>query len=133
MNLLDKVRVINETDMNIFKNQLVQALLYIKELGKSRKASEYLYTMMRYVYSPQHDMSEADMKDVVKRLENTYPEGSEVVMTLAEIYKEKGKEEGREDTKLEIASNLLSLGLTVEQIVKATGLSEAEVEEIRDR
>lgn len=133
MNLLDKVRVINETDMNIFKNQLVQALLYIKELGKSRKASEYLYTMMRYVYSPQHDMSEADMKDVVKRLENTYPEGSEVVMTLAEIYKEKGKEEGREDTKLEIASNLLSLGLTVEQIVKATGLSEAEVEELRDR
>lgn len=133
MNLLDKVRVINETDMKIFKNQLVQALLYIKELGKSRKASEYLYTMMRYVYSPQHDMSEADMKDVVKRLENTYPEGSEVVMTLAEIYKEKGKEEGREDTKLEIASNLLSLGLTVEQIVKATGLSEAEVEEIRDR
>jgi len=133
VNLLDKVRVINETDMNIFKNQLVQALLYIKELGKSRKASEYLYTMMRYVYSPQHDMSEADMKDVVKRLENTYPEGSEVVMTLAEIYKEKGKEEGREDTKLEIASNLLSLGLPVEQIVKATGLSEAEVEEIRDR
>lgn len=133
MNLLDKVRVINETDMNIFKNQLVQALLYIKELGKSRKASEYLYTMMRYVYSPQHDMGEADMKDVVKRLENTYPEGSEVVMTLAEIYKEKGKEEGREDTKLEIASNLLSLGLTVEQIVKATGLSEAEVEELRDR
>lgn len=133
MNLLDKVRVINETDMKIFKNQLVQALLYIKELGKSRKASEYLYTMMRYVYSPQHDMSEADMKDVVKRLENTYPEGSEVVMTLAEIYKEKGKEEGREDTKLEIASNLLSLGLTVEQIVKATGLSEAEVEELRDR
>lgn len=133
MNLLDKVRVINETDMKIFKNQLVQALLYIKELGKSRKASEYLYTMMRYVYSPQHDMSEADMKDVVKRLENTYPEGSEVVMTLAEIYKEKGKEEGREDTKLEIASNLLSLGLPMEQIVKATGLSEAEVEELRDR
>src|SRR5690625_1967118 len=119
--------------MNIFKNQLVQALLYIKELGKSRKASEYLYTMMRYVYSPQHDMGEADMKDVVKRLENTYPEGSEVVMTLAEIYKEKGKEEGREDTKLEIDYKILSLGLTVEQIVKATGLSEAEVEELRDR
>ena len=35
----------------------------------------------------------------------------------------KGKEEGEHDAKIETAQNLLSMGLSVNQISKATGLS----------
>ena len=36
---------------------------------------------------------------------------------------EKGKEEGEHNAKIETAKNLLSMGLSVDQISKATGLS----------
>jgi predicted transposase/invertase (TIGR01784 family) len=42
-----------------------------------------------------------------------------------EIYEkgmEKGMEKGREEEKIEIARNLLKLGLTLESITQATGL-----------
>lgn len=41
-----------------------------------------------------------------------------------------GREEGREEGKLEVAQNLLDLGLTVEQIAQATALSVGEIEEL---
>jgi len=44
---------------------------------------------------------------------------------------QKGLEKGRTDTQAEIARNLFALGLTVEQIERATSLSAAEIEELR--
>jgi predicted transposase/invertase (TIGR01784 family) len=43
---------------------------------------------------------------------------------------EEGRVQGREEEKMEIASNLHSLGFSTEQIVQATGLSVKEVEEL---
>ncbi|HZW68747.1 MAG TPA: Rpn family recombination-promoting nuclease/putative transposase [Pseudogracilibacillus sp.] len=125
------VQAIYETDMERFIERLVQILLYMKELGESTRAIDYIRTMMRYVYSTQRNMKEADMEKVVNQLEKTYPEGSKIVMTLAERYIEKGKIEGKEEAQLEIASELLALGIPVKQIVKATGLSKAEVEKLK--
>jgi predicted transposase/invertase (TIGR01784 family) len=44
-----------------------------------------------------------------------------------EIGVKKGREEGREEAQLAIARNLLSLGLSIENIVHATGLSPDEI------
>jgi hypothetical protein len=38
-----------------------------------------------------------DFNGLVKKIETTYPEGSEKVMTLAELFREEGKEAGREE------------------------------------
>ena len=54
--------------------------------------------------------------------------------------KEEGKEEGRAEGRaegmsqrsLEIARNLLSLGLPVDQIIQATGLTEEEIELLKE-
>jgi len=45
----------------------------------------------------------------------------------------KGKIEGRKESKLEIAQKFLKMGLTVEQVVQGTELSEEEVMEIKTR
>ena len=58
-----------------------------------------------------------------------------VERTLLDDRYQKGKEEGREEGRaegmsqrsLEIARNLLSLGLPVDQIIQATGLTEEEI------
>ena len=39
---------------------------------------------------------------------------------------------GREEGKIEIAKNLIKLGLNVDDIVKATGLSKKEIEKLRN-
>ena len=38
-----------------------------------------------------------------------------------------GREEGKKENSLEIAKKMLEMGLSVEQITEATGLSEEEV------
>ena len=43
----------------------------------------------------------------------------------------KGKAEGEKEAKEKIAANLLSLGVPVETIVQASGLSEEEIENLR--
>lgn len=43
---------------------------------------------------------------------------------------EKGMEKGVEKGKLEVAENLLRLGMGIDVIIKATGLSEEEVRKI---
>ena len=42
----------------------------------------------------------------------------------------KGKAEGEKEAKVKIASNLLSLGVSIETIIQASGLSEEEIKNI---
>ncbi|WP_252232687.1 MULTISPECIES: hypothetical protein [Clostridium] len=53
-------------------------------------------------------------------------------MTVDQIrqkyYEQKGKEEG----KIEIAKNLIKLGLSTKEIMVATGLEEEQINEIRN-
>nr|WP_294715898.1 hypothetical protein [Prevotella sp.] len=63
-----------------------------------------------------------------------------VERTLLDDRYQKGKEEGRAEGRaegmsqrsLEIARNLLSLGLPVDQIIQATGLTEEEIELLKE-
>ena len=55
-------------------------------------------------------------QDVINQLYYAKEEG------LAE-----GKEEGKTEERLEIAKKMLEMGLSVEQITEATGLSEEDV------
>ena len=43
---------------------------------------------------------------------------------------QKGIEKGIEKGKIEVARNLLSLGLDIDKIVKATGLSEEDIKKL---
>ncbi len=59
-------------------------------------------------------------------------------MTLAEIFRKEGKEEGilkgmevgAKQGKIEVAKRLIKMGLSMEQIVDATGLPKKEIEKI---
>lgn len=48
-----------------------------------------------------------------------------------DTYKKEGRMEGRKEEKIEVAQNLLSLGSDITFIVKATGLTIQEIEEIK--
>ena len=87
-------------------------------------------------------MTKDDLYELVKKIENTYPEGSEKVMTLAQAFREEGKEEGimkgmergievgAKRGKLEVVRNAIREGVELELITKLTGLSKKEIESI---
>ncbi|NFO15754.1 hypothetical protein FDB34_16570 [Clostridium botulinum] len=57
-------------------------------------------------------------------------------MTVDQIrqkyYEQKGKEEGLKEGKIEIAKNLIKLGLSTKEIMVATGLEEETINELRN-
>jgi len=75
---------------------LFRAVSYLLELDDKQTGIEYFETLMRYIFSARADLTRADFNEVVRKIETTYPEGSEAVMTLAEIFREEGREAGME-------------------------------------
>ena len=55
-----------------------------------------------------------------------------VERTLLDDRYQKGIEKGMNQRSLEIARNLLSLGLPIDQITQATGLTEEEIELLKE-
>ena len=66
-------------------------------------------------------------------LDDRYQKGKEEGMEKGRAEgKEEGRAEGMSQRSLEIARNLLSLGLPIDQITQATGLTEEEIELLKE-
>ncbi|GHV55787.1 hypothetical protein FACS1894216_18890 [Synergistales bacterium] len=66
----------------------------------------------------------------IQYLEEKHERDALSVITSAE---RRGEAKGKAEGKAEIAKNLLGLGVDYETIAKATGLSVAEIESLRDK
>ncbi|WP_368986498.1 DUF4351 domain-containing protein [Caldifermentibacillus hisashii] len=53
--------------------------------------------MIRYVFSAARYLTKDDMNKIRREIETTFPEGSEVTMTLADILREEGMKKGWEE------------------------------------
>ena len=78
------------------QDSIYRAVAYLQELEDKQTATEYFETLMRYIFSADKSLTRSDVNEIIKKIETTYPEGSEVVMTLAEKLKEEGLKEGLE-------------------------------------
>ena len=78
-------------------------------------------------------MSKTDKKitedKLMKKIDQLEGKG-EKIMTILEERELRGIEKGIEKGKIEVARNLLSLGLDIDKIVKATGLSEEDIKKL---
>jgi hypothetical protein len=108
------LRDIQGKDIKGIWEVLFRAAEYLRELEDKQTGIEYFETLMRYMFNARADLTRADFNSVVKKIETTYPEGSEVVMTLAEIFREEGMEKGIEvgakQGKIEVAKGLIKWG-----------------------
>ena len=82
------------------------------------------------------DLEVSGFTDAELRAYDKFWDSVSVERTLLDDRYQKGKEEGRAEgmsqRSLEIARNLLSLGLPVDQITQATGLTEEEIELLKE-
>ena len=72
----------------------------------------------------EYEASKKAYRDIKNSVDTAKREG------IAEGMK-KGMEQGMKQRSLEIARNLLSLGLPVDQITQATGLTEEEIQQLK--
>ncbi|MBU5269446.1 MAG: DUF4351 domain-containing protein [Clostridium cochlearium] len=66
----------------------------MQELEDKQKGIEYFETFIRYIFNARANLTKKDVREIINKISKTYSEGSELVMTLAEIFRQEGKEEG---------------------------------------
>lgn len=143
LTVLRDIFIKDEAEMD---KTFMKAAEYIKELDDQQSGIEYFETMMRYIFSVKVDLTKETANRILGQLETTYPEGGELLMTLAQVFREEGKEEGLmrgmerglergievgvKQEKLEIARNALKEGMEIDLVVKFTKLSKKKIEAI---
>jgi len=94
--LLTLLRDIFTKDIDELIHSILKCIHYLQELEDKQTGIEFLETMIRYVFSAANNLTKRDMEVIIKEIETTFPEGSEVTMTLADILREEGMQEGIE-------------------------------------
>ena len=97
-------------------NQLFQKLKSIVEIERM-SANERL----------EYELSLAVERDLLSAIDASFEDGE---IKGEEKGIKKGIKQGREEERREIAQNLKSLGLSLEDISKATGLTTEEIEQL---
>ncbi|WP_268239075.1 Rpn family recombination-promoting nuclease/putative transposase [Oceanobacillus neutriphilus] len=94
-------RDIRKNDVQVVLNTIYRAVDYLRQLQDQRTATEYLETLFYYIFRVHRHLTKNQYYDIIKHIGNTYQEGSELAMTLAEIFRNEGKEAGRAEGKEE--------------------------------
>lgn len=105
--------------MKDLNEELIDFLKYVEHLD-SKTAEESKGSLVKNIH-----------KKVIEVKNNANVEVE--FMTLLERDREKieeGRQEGRQEEKLEIAKNMIKLGIDIDTIIKATGLSKEIIEKL---
>jgi predicted transposase/invertase (TIGR01784 family) len=114
------------------------------ELKDKKKGTEYLEVLLRYLTRSARSLPEKELNESVSQL---FEEGGNIMQTIAEKWKREGKrdgiregiregkregkkegmKEGIKEGKIETAKQMLLDDISIEKIIKYTGLSEKEV------
>lgn len=125
--LLTIFRDIFTKDDKGLQETVLRSIEYLRELEEQQTSIEYFETLMKYIFSARIDLTKEAANEIIRKIETTYPEGSEVVMTLAEQFREEGIMRGLE----KVVRKSIIKGLTTEDIMEITGLKKEEIEDIR--
>ena len=72
----------------------------MKELEDKQTGIEYFETFIRYILNAGQNFKKSDVEEIVNKIGMNYPDGSEVVMSLAEILREEGEIKGRQEGEI---------------------------------
>ena len=94
--ILTTMRYIYTEDIDDMIESILKALLYLSEIEDKQKGIEYFETFMKYIFSAKPNLTVNNFDEIVKKMEGIYIEGSEIAMTLRELFVKEGLEQGIE-------------------------------------
>ena len=111
----------NKEELSKFEKILLIMMLEDKEeLKVVSEGDEELENMVRKIFEESEDPNVIGVYDVEEM--NTW---------MMDVSKSLGKAEGQKEKSLEIAKNMLSMGIDIDTVVKVTKLSKEEVEGLK--
>lgn len=93
---LTLLRDIFTSDTEELLQSFYRSVDYLNELEDRQTGIEYFETMIRYISSAAKNLTKKDVERILKKIETNYQEGSEIAMTLADMWREEGMEKGIE-------------------------------------
>ena len=75
----------------------MRSIEFLQDLEDKQTGIQYFETMLHYILGSKTNLSKDDMNQLIGKIENIFPEGREITMSLAEILREEGREKGREE------------------------------------
>jgi predicted transposase/invertase (TIGR01784 family) len=112
----------NITDKWIYFVKNAGSLEYIPETLQNNQEIQQAFTIANTASLSRTELELQEKRHDFIRLQ----QGS------IELARSQGKQEGKEETRLEIAKNLLAAGLEISLIIKTTGFSQLELEKIKN-
>ena len=108
---------------------ILEILKLWHEKGFTRERQSMLF-FLKYISQTQ----EISIERLEKMLKESKIDGGDIMQTLAEQLKQEGikigEEKGKVKKAIETAENLLEMGIDIDLISKATGLSKEEIEKL---
>ncbi len=108
--LLTIFRDVFTKDNKAIIETVLRAAEHLGKLENQQTGIEYFETFMKYILNASRKLTKEDVEDIIKKVEANYPEGSEVVMTLAEQFREEGELKG--ELKGELRGEIKALSKT---------------------
>ncbi|WP_227994875.1 Rpn family recombination-promoting nuclease/putative transposase [Oceanobacillus sp. CFH 90083] len=94
-------RDIRKNDIQVVLDTVYQSIEYLQQVQDQKTATQFLETLFYYVFRVNRRLTKKHYYDIINHAGNTYKEGSELAMTLAEIFRNEGMEEGLKKGKAE--------------------------------
>lgn len=92
--------------MGSSQTSIYQAAEALNRLEEKASGLTYFETLLRYVFSTSDAFTKNDFNDIVKTLEQAYPKGSDVMKIIADVLREEGIAQGKQQG---IAESLLMM------------------------
>lgn len=115
---------IRDFDLVSLVKSMIDLFLRLKDEG----LDNYVHVTLSYIFDAGEVKDEEAFRDILQS--GLSSDDKEKIMTLAEIFLQKGKVEGKLEALHETALNLFKLGMNKEQVAQATTLSLQEVQDI---
>ena len=104
---LTLLRDIFTTEPEKLIDSILRSVEFLQDIEDKQTGIQYFETMLHYIIGSKTNLSEDDLQELIGKIEHIFPEGSEITMSIAEIWKEKGREEGRHLNLIEMTTKTL--------------------------
>ncbi len=102
-------RDIRKDDIQVVLDTIYRSIEYLQQVQDQKTVTQFLETLFYYVFRVNQRLTKKHYYDIINHIGNTYQEGSKLIMTLAEIFLNEGKEEGRAEAKAVLANTAIRL------------------------
>ena len=107
---------------------ITEGFILLNEIIEKDTVTHYMESCLRYVLSVRNDIEKDELIQIADRIS---VEGSELVMTIADKIREEGIGIGEKKGIIKVAQNAIIDGMSVDGIMRITGLTEKEIDKIR--